>query len=162
MESLLIIGIVLLAAALLLILAEVFIPSGGLISLIAAAIGIAGIVCLFRVDAKWGAAGTLAAIVLAPSVFFFGLRVLPSTGIGRKMLFGESGRHDPVLKDSAGEFDALLGMEGDALTDLRPVGAIRIGGKRVDALSEVSFIRAGTRIRVTAVEGAQVKVRPVA
>jgi membrane-bound serine protease (ClpP class) len=114
------------------------------------------------VDWKWGLSGTLAAVVLVPIIVYFGFQIMPSTPFGRKMLFGESGEHEPVLKtDGVDECAALVGMEGDALTDLRPVGVARIGKERLDVLSEVSYVRAGSRVRVTAVEGTTVKVRPV-
>lgn len=155
-------GIALLVVALLLVVVEVFIPSAGLISITATLVGIAGLVCLYMVDWKWGLTGTLASVILVPIIVYYGFQIMPSTPLGRKMLFGESGEHEPVLKsDGVDEFAALVGMEGDALTDLRPVGMARIGKERLDVLSEVSYVRAGTRVRVTAVEGTTVKVRPV-
>ena len=163
MEAMLIWGIALLAVALLLVLVEVLVPSAGLISITAALVGIAGLVCLYMVDWKWGVAGTGAAVVLVPIIVYYGFQMMPTTSFGKKMLFGESGEHEPVLKsDGVDEFAALVGMEGDALTDLRPVGVAKIGKERLDVLSEVSYVRAGTRVRVTAVEGTTVKVRPVA
>ena len=56
---------------------------------------------------------------------------------------------------------ALIGSEGKALTDLRPVGVIEIGGRRFDALAETRMIEGGARVRVTAVEYNQIKVREV-
>lgn len=163
MEALLVWGIVLLVVALLLVVVEIFVPSAGLISITAALVGIAGLICLYKVDFVWGISGTLAAVVLVPTIIYYGFQTMPSTYFGRKMLFGESGEHEPVLKtDGVDEFAALVGMEGDALTDLRPVGVAKIGKERLDVLSEVSYVRAGARVRVTAVEGTTVKVRPVA
>jgi membrane-bound serine protease (ClpP class) len=56
---------------------------------------------------------------------------------------------------------ALVGAEGEALTDLRPVGVVRIGERRMDALAQTFLIPAGSRVRVVQVEGSQVKVRQV-
>lgn len=155
-------GIVLLAAALLLVALEVFLPSAGLVSAVAALVGIAGIVCLFQESTVWGVIGILGVVVLAPMVFYFGVKVMPSTPFGKKLLYGEGGKHEPVIPESAGhELDALLGAEGESLTDLRPVGSARIEGQRIDVFSEVAFVPAGTRVRVTAVEGSLIRVRPV-
>jgi membrane-bound serine protease (ClpP class) len=60
-----------------------------------------------------------------------------------------------------GEFDMLLGQEGVAVTDMRPVGTIRVADQKVTATCETSFLSAGTKVRVSSVEGNQVKVRPV-
>lgn len=156
-------GLALLAAALLLIFVEVFVPSGGIISMVSAVVAIAGVVCLFRVSVGWGLTGVLMVLILGPMAAFFALQMLPSTPMGKKLLHGAEGMEttSPAPPD-AGIYDALAGQEGEAVTDLRPVGVVRIDGKRVDALSEVSVIRAGTRVRVTSVQGRQVKVRPVA
>lgn len=164
-ESYLIWGIGLLAAALLLIMLEAFVPSAGMIGLLAAAVAIGGIVCLFQVSIVWGVMGILAFIGLGGVGFLFALSIMPSTPFGRRLVHGDDARVDsedaPPPGESAGEFDHLLGQEGSAVTDMRPVGAVKIGEGRYQAVSEVSYVRSGTRVRVTAVEGNQVKVRPV-
>lgn len=156
-------GILLLGASLALVVLEIFVPSGGLISVLAAIVGVSGIVCLFREDTGWGLAGLLTSLVLVPVIVVFGMKVMPATPVGKKMLFGESGRHAPVVPEDAGhELEPLLGAEGEALTDLRPVGTARIEGQRIDVLSEVGFVPRGAKVRVTSVEGSQIKVRPIA
>lgn len=57
--------------------------------------------------------------------------------------------------------DALLNQEGEAITDLRPGGTIRIGKERYDALAEGPTIEAGERVRIVGFETGQVKVRAV-
>lgn len=158
----LLIGLGLLGIALLLVVVEVFIPSAGVISLIATVVAIAGIVALFRVSVSWGVAGILSMLVLGPTTALFALRILPSTPFGKKLLFGERGEAEPILADPAeDENRALMGEEGVAVTDMRPVGAIRVGGKRMQATSEVAMIRAGTAVRIMSVEGNHIRVRPV-
>ncbi len=155
-------GIILLAAALLLVAVEVFLPSAGLVAVVAGLLGVAGIVCLFQESVGWGIAGIGSAVVLAPVVFFMGVKLFPSTPLGRKMLFGEAGKHEPVIPEESGkELEPLLGAEGEAVTDLRPVGMARIEGQRIDVICEVSFVPSGTKVRVTAIEGSQIKVRPI-
>jgi membrane-bound ClpP family serine protease len=160
-EAVLIWGLVLLAVCLILVVVEIFVPSAGLISVVATATGVAGLVCLFKADTAWGLAGTGVMVVLVPTVLAFGFKVMPSTPMGRKLMFGESGRHEPVLPDAQNPYAALVGLEGEAVTDLRPVGVVRIKGEKIDALTEVGYIRAGTPVRVSAVEGMDVKVRPI-
>ena len=163
-ENLVIWGLVLLGACLTLIVLEVFVPSAGLISLLAAVLGIAGLVCLFRHDWVWGMIGTLGMLVLAPVAFFSALNVLPSTPMGKRLLFGESGKDSPGIPDSDTQdtLGVLVGAEGVALTDLRPVGTIKIDGQRVQARSETALISAGSKVRVTGVDGFVLKVRPLA
>lgn len=164
MESLVVWGLVLLAASLGLIVLEVFVPSAGIISLLAAGLAIAGLVCLYRHDWVWGLIGTLGILVLAPIAFAAGLHVMPSTPFGRKLLFGEAGKQDPLpgAEQLEIELNAMVGAEGKALTDLRPVGTVSIDGQRVQARSETALISSGAMVRVTGVDGPVLKVRPIA
>lgn len=162
-ETMLYWGTGLLAASLLLLILEVFVPSGGLIAVAATGCAIAGVVCLFRVSTTWGLVGILTLLFLGPAAFSFALKVWPHTPIGRRML-GEKPPEQVEAERRAAEREreerlALLGAEGVVVTDLRPVGVARINGKRYDVLSEESLIRAGERVRVSLVEPNQIKVR---
>lgn len=53
----------------------------------------------------------------------------------------------------------LLDQTGVTLTALRPAGTANLNGKRVDVVTEGSFIDKGTPVRVVAVEGMRVVVR---
>lgn len=166
MTTLLAIGIGLIGAALLLIAIEVFVPSGGLIGVISGVAAVAGIVCLWRVSVEWGIAGTLAVIVLGPAVFFFLLNILPSTPAGRKLI-GEipdevRAEREMAERRARDARAALVGSEGVALTDLRPIGKIEIAGHRYDALAETAAIDQGARVRVTHATMLELKVRPIA
>ncbi len=164
-ENLLLWGWGLIAAGVLLVFLEVFVPSGGLLSILSVGSAIAGVIVLFRASTTWGLTGLLTVMILGPCAVAFALRVWPSTPIGRRML-GEKPAdvveaERRAAQREADERLALLGAEGVVLTDLRPVGVVQVGDRRVDALSETGLVRAGARVRVTVVESHQVKVRPV-
>ncbi len=53
---------------------------------------------------------------------------------------------------------ALIGIEGVVYSALRPAGAIEIGNRRIDAVSDGSFIEKGARVRVIEVAGNRVVV----
>jgi len=57
--------------------------------------------------------------------------------------------------------DALMGKEGTAVSNLRPCGLAKIGGARVDVVSETGMIEKGAKILVVQVEGIRVVVRQV-
>jgi len=167
MESYLFWGVCLLAAAVLLLVVEVFIPSMGMISLTALVLAIGGIVCLFQVSVTWGIVGVLGFALFGFGAFMFALRIMPHTPIGRRLLYGDDAdKHtgdEEVLPQGTvrGEYDGLLGKEGVAVTDMRPVGTIRVGEQKLTATSDISFLPTGTKVRVSAVEGNQIKARPV-
>lgn len=53
------------------------------------------------------------------------------------------------------------GDVGEALTDLRPSGRVRLGEAILDAATDGEFVRAGARVSVASVEGGHVTVREV-
>lgn len=54
-----------------------------------------------------------------------------------------------------------IGSEGEAVTDMRPAGKVRIGDETLDAVAVAGFLHAGTRVMVTKYENAQIYVREV-
>ena len=52
-----------------------------------------------------------------------------------------------------------VGHEGVAVTDMRPAGKVRIKDETLDAVAGMGFVHAGTRVRVTKYENAQIYVR---
>ena len=57
--------------------------------------------------------------------------------------------------------DDLLGLQGVAVTDLRPAGTARFGEESVDVVSAGPWVQAGTPIRVVRAEGYRHVVEPV-
>lgn len=55
----------------------------------------------------------------------------------------------------------FIGSEGIAVTDMRPAGKVAIGHETLDAVSTGPFVHAGTRVRVTKYENAQLYVIPL-
>ncbi len=166
MENALLIGFGLIAAGFLLLIAEMFIPSHGVLSLAAAATAIAGVVVLFMSDQPaWGVIGMLVLVVLGPMAGGFMLKIWPDTALGRRLIHGEGGVDRDELKgqqqsQALHSLDALIGSEGKAVTDLRPAGLVEIGGKRYDALAETVAIDAGQAIKVASTGFGTLKVRP--
>lgn len=56
----------------------------------------------------------------------------------------------------------LEGLEGVALTDLRPAGTAQVAGERLDVVSDGGWITAGTPVRVLRAEGYRHVVRALA
>ncbi len=163
MDSLLMAGIGLILLGALLLVIEAFVPSGGIIALAASACAIVGIVLLFRHDTTWGAIGLLSTIVLGPMIFFWALKLLPNTPLGKKM-FGDSGEDIAAQRDQQTSHwreqrNALIDQTGTALTDLHPVGIVQINGDRHDAIAKGQIIDKNTPIRVVSVDGLQIEVR---
>ncbi len=165
METMLLIGISLIALGMLLFILEAFVPSAGIISLLAVGSTATGIVFLFRHDLMWGWIGLLGSLVLAPVSFFGALNILPNTPMGRA-LFGPSGEEiaeqDQIVRDNAKRArEGLAGAEGVALTDMRPSGVVQIDGKRHDAIAVGGIVDRGSPVRVVRADGLTIEVREI-
>ncbi|MGI9240631.1 MAG: NfeD family protein, partial [Verrucomicrobiales bacterium] len=92
------------------------------------------------------------------------MRYLPELPImKRRMLVGvSSGNSDRTLTSVSGGKAAsvadLVGLEGTAHCDLRPVGKGRFGERILDITTEAEFIPAGTAVRIVKEEGSRVVV----
>lgn len=165
MEMLLFAGIGLLGLSLLLIVIEAFIPSGGIIGVVAALCAAAGVIALWRFSTVWGIAGLLTVSVLGPMCFVWAMRIMPHTAIGRQLLGPDT--VEPTQEQLAArqaERDArlaLLDQTGTTLTDLRPIGTIEVDGQPHEASAEGGLIDRGQRVRVTGIDGMQIRVRAV-
>jgi len=162
MTSPLLFAFLLLLLGLIFIIAEVLIPSFGILSVLALCSFIGSVLFAFKAGPVPGIGFILACAVLAPMTVYFGFtRVLPNTFIGRQIIHsvvvsehGESSGTDVELKE-------LIGAEGTARSYLRPAGVADIQGQRIDVVSEGQLVPVGTRLKVVKVEGNRVVVRPV-
>ncbi len=155
----------------------------GAVAILAGA-GVLGILFEFHVLPGHGFAGVLGAITLAAAVLFsfgagalpigaqalavaivFGIagcvlasRFVPGNAFVRRFSFAGTQGSDYV---TSANFRSLLGEVGIASSYLRPAGVALIAGKRVDVLTEGSFVPAGNAVEVTRVEGARIFVRGI-
>ena len=115
-------AILLLALALLLILLEAFIPSGGVLGFLAAIALVASLVVGFLGGMKSGAINLVLATVVVPAAIYTLVKLWPSTPMGR-MILGESPECDEdILPDSTLELRTLVGRHGVARTTRLPSG----------------------------------------
>jgi membrane-bound ClpP family serine protease len=67
----------------------------------------------------------------------------------------------PRISTEGLDYHTLMGEVGRTITPLRPAGTTDFDGQRVDTVSEGIMIERGSTVRVVAVEGRRVVVRPV-
>ena len=148
--------IILLLAGILLAFLETILPSGGLLAFLAVATLIGSVVLGFMHSQLTGLIVLLLVFTLVPALVLLGLKALPKTPFGRKMILAE-----PTMdKDSSGKaridmenFEFLTGKTGLSVTELRPSGIAEINGKRYSVVSEGEMIAPSVEILVKNVEG---------
>jgi membrane-bound serine protease (ClpP class) len=144
-----------------LIITEVFIPSGGLISACALACLIGGLVIFFRHSTFAGWAGIITAIIMIPLVIVIAYKVLPSTRFGKSVILAPSERHRGDAIADTPKLKELVGAVGVVITPLRPVGTCDFSGQRVECVAEGGYVDKGKKIKIIRVEGTQLTVRVI-
>jgi len=129
---------------------EIFVPSGGILGLLAIASGVFGVYTLFHQGHPIVATGVI--------IFF----IASLWGAFRFMMHRLSFR-SALTPDMATSVDAriadLVGREGVTLTALRPAGMAVIDGRKVDVVTLGDFIERDVPIRVVDISGNRVVVR---
>ncbi len=151
----LILPITLQIAGIVVIIAEIVIPSGGLLALMA--IGLIGYSLYFVFTAMPGATAmffVIADLFLIPAAIYIGLKLLvKSPATLNTNLSKESG-----FVSQSPDLAGYLGMDGEALTALRPSGTALINGKRLDVVTRGEYLEKSSKINVLSVTGNQIIV----
>ncbi|MEO0964105.1 MAG: NfeD family protein [Planctomycetota bacterium] len=160
-QTMLIWAVILLGAAAALFVVEVFVPSGGLLGVISALCLIGGIICMFGVDTTLGLITSIIAILAVPPAIFTAMKIFPNTPVGQWLTLRQTLPDPAVTNPENHSADVRVGDEGTALTDLRPVGACRINGHRVECVAVGPAIEPGQKVSVVVAEGFETRVRAI-
>lgn len=146
-------SILLLALGLGLIALELFVPSGGVLGILAALAIIASIAVAFSGGWVTGVIMLVATMLILPIALAAAIHYWPRTPIGRAILLETPQSEEEVLPDTADcrKLKDLIGKRGAAKTKMLPSGAVVIDGRVYDAIGEGMAIDPGQPIRVTAV-----------
>jgi membrane-bound ClpP family serine protease len=152
----------LLAVGLILVVLEVFIPSGGIMGFLSVSAVVAAIVLAFVYRGlEAGLIFLSVAAVGVPTMLVLAFRYWPKTPMGKRLLL-EIPSGDDVLPESTQKesLRRLVGKLGNAKTVMLPSGAVVVGERTYDAFSQGMAIAAGERIKVVGVQGHSLVVRP--
>ncbi|MEM9253019.1 MAG: hypothetical protein AAGB29_11775 [Planctomycetota bacterium] len=160
-QAMLIGAVVLLGGAVLLFILEVFVPSGGVIGVLSAICLVGGIICMFGVDTTAGLVTSIVAILAVPPAIIAAMKIFPNTPVGHWLTLRQTLPDAEITNPDNHSADVSVGDTGVALTDLRPVGACRINGHRVECIAVGPAIEPGQKISVVVAEGFETRVRGV-
>jgi membrane-bound serine protease (ClpP class) len=144
-----------------LIIAEVFVPSGGIISLFALVCLIGGAVIFFRHSNTAGLIGIGIAVVMIPSVLIVAYKIFPKTRFGKSVTLTPSERQQGDAIPDTAELKEMLGAEGVVLTPLRPVGMCDFSGQRLECVAEGGYVDKKKKVKIINVESTQLTVREI-
>jgi membrane-bound ClpP family serine protease len=144
-----------------LLIAEVFVPSGGLISICSLACLIGGLMIFFRHSTTTGWVGIVVAIIMIPSVLVVAYKIFPKTRFGRAVTLAPPKRDAGDAIPDTAELKQMLGAVGQVATPLRPVGICDFSGQRLECVAESGYVDKDKKVEVIHVEGTQLTVRVI-
>lgn len=156
-----VIAVLLAALGIAFIAAEVFIPSFGVLTILAILSFVGGIIVAFGESYTIGMVFTISVLVVAPLVGLLLLKVFPKTSIGKSLILSSSKKEERPAYDGEEDYDHLLGKRGLTKTALRPSGVAIIANRRLDVVTTGVIIDPDTEVEVVEVEGNRVVVAPV-
>ncbi len=140
-----------------LLLFEAFMPGLGVFGAAGLISTLASIV-LAAVSVQTGMVMLLIAMALSAVFAVFAFRYFAGRGALRHIILSDEESADLGYVAPLNQQE-LTGQEGVAVTSLRPSGTASIKGRRIDVVSEGSFIPVGEKLIVDRVEGVRVIVR---
>ena len=156
MDNPLIFPIILQLIGIVIIMAEILIPSGGILALLATALFGYSLYSVFTsISASMGYGFVLADLIIIPVIVIFGFKTLAKSSVTlKKRLSSEQGVNvqEEILRQ-------YIGMEGVAITDLRPSGIAMIAKERLDVGTDGQYLAKDSSLMVVAVTGNQIIVK---
>ncbi len=146
-------------AAIVLAFVDIFVPSGGLLMIMAALGGIAAVLFAFR-SGNTAGMGMLTLVIASVPVFaLIAIRIWPHTPIGRRIIL-KLPESKPVSHVNADEpLVELIGKVFKNDIPLLPTGQLRVGHRRLNAEAESGFIEAGVHVKIVGVRERNLIVR---
>ena len=153
--------VVLVISAMALIVVEICTPMFGLLGLLA--LGCVGwaVYLSYTIHNIFGLVMTALAIVCLPIYIVAAVKILPKTPLGRLLHLGKKPTRKGEGTPEATELASLVGQTTAAETILRPVGTIRIDGRRIIAQAESGMIEKGQQVEIIRAAGTHVVVRKI-
>lgn len=140
-----------------LLVLEIFIPSGGLLSFFAFVAIVSSMVMAFRRDTTTGLSFMAVAVIAVPVAVALAFKLWPKTPMGRAIL-GEVPGEDDVRPDEPRR--SLVGRVGVARSLMLPSGSVLVDGQLIDAVSQGIPIDPGDPVVIVEVRANRVIVRP--
>ncbi|MBI4716329.1 MAG: hypothetical protein HY763_00835 [Planctomycetes bacterium] len=151
--------VLLYAVGVLILVAEVFIPSHGILSVLGVGFLVAGIVKTFAFGGREaGLIAVTACMLFLPAFALVAVKYWHRTPFGKRI-----SPPNPVVTAAdtpvpVAELTRLVGATGRAVSPLRPVGVCEFGGRRVVCTAEFGMLDAGVAVLASGVSGGTLRV----
>jgi membrane-bound ClpP family serine protease len=142
----------LMAIGVVLMIAELLLPSHGILGLGAAGCILGAVFVASRQNAWAGLALLVGVVALTPFAWVAFVKIWPKTPIGKRIVL------PPVANDPQAQL-VRIGQAGVTVSELRPIGVCDFDGVRIEAHSEHGMVSPGTAVKVVALVNNRPTVR---
>jgi membrane-bound serine protease (ClpP class) len=150
-------AILLFSAGIVLLIAEIYLPSYGILGVMSLLALFGGVGTCFWINKQLGLASAIGLVILMPFAVALAIKVWPHTYAGKRLILGRTASATAHAPASA----VQVGQMGIVVSELRPGGVCEFGMTRVEARCEHGVIPAGRHVEVVAVVDRRPLVRAV-
>lgn len=150
--------ILLYCVTVLFLVAEVFIPSHGILTIAGIGFLVASIWKTFAYGQAAGTIAVAASIVVIPTFMYLSVRYWHQTPVGKAI----SPPNPELTIADVGvplkELSAMVGQYGLSLSPLRPVGICEFRGRRISCVAELGVLESGVEVQAVGIKGGTLAV----
>jgi membrane-bound ClpP family serine protease len=151
-------ALILFTLGVVMLLAEVLLPTGGIMVVVSLLFFGIGVSIIFARGTPTEAVVSLAALAIGlPAAGYVAVATYRRMSIGAELDEGSAAA--PLAVSGLAELEALKNRTGKTVSPMRPSGTVEFDGRRVDAMTEGVMLDAGVWVRCIEVKGGKVLVR---
>jgi len=157
----LLLAYILIGVGVVLVLAELFIPTGFILVVVGVCCALVGVGLMFVHGSMENALTALLSLCVGgPLLGGFLFYLWPHSPMGRRLI--RAAEDDVTVANMAGnvELEALRGKTGRTVSPLRPSGVAVFDGRRIDVITEGLMVEPGQWVKCVEVRANKVIVRP--
>lgn len=143
----------------LILVAEVFIPSHGILTVVGLGLLVAGVVQTFSYAGRdAGIIAIFACLVFVPAFAILAIKYWHRTPIGKRIAPPNPTLTAADTSVPIEEINSLIGKTGRTVSPLRPVGICDFNGRRVSCVAQFGMVEAGVAIEGVGLSGTNLAV----
>ena len=150
-------SIILVSVGVILLIAELLLPTHGVLAFIGIGSLVAAVITSFLINVWLGLGSMAVGTALTPLLGAWLVNIWPRTRIGRQFVLPS---HDNAPRPLE-PLPVQIGQTGTTVSELRPMGTCEFAGQRIEAISDLGIIPPGKQIRVVNITNRRPTVRAI-
>ncbi len=141
------------------LVAEIFLPSHGVLSVAGLGFLGAAIYLTFRQSSSAGYVAIIAVVALLPTMAILAVKYWHRTPVGKRIAPPNPTLTEDDTSVRLEQLRPFVGQIGRSLTPLRPVGTCEFNGRRVECVAEMGMVDRDVTVKCVGIQGRALAVR---